>query len=81
MTTILITGGAVADAINAATDQIDRGRRVVVFHDFPAPSAARFPNGVEKVFRVEDETMTPEDIAAIYHAARVIDLDMPQRRA
>jgi len=79
--TVVIGGGAVADAIRAATRLVDKGRKVVVFHDFPAPSATRFPSGVEKIFRTEEETMTLGDIAAIYDAARIIDLDEAERQS
>lgn len=76
MTTILLTGGEVRDTISAAADLVDQGRKVIVFHEFPASSVARFPNGVEMVFKLDPEGADAEEIAEIYCADDIVDLDL-----
>lgn len=81
MSTVLITGGKVSEAINMASKLLNNGRKVVVFHEFPEPSATRFPNGVEMVFKLDPEGADVDEVASIYSADAIVDLDRtPQRQ-
>lgn len=81
MSTVLITGGKVSDAVKTANQFLDDGQKVIVFHEFPWPSVAKVPGGVEMVFKLDPEGATPREIAAIYGADAIVDLDSaPQRQ-
>lgn len=81
MSTVLVTGGKVSEAINMASKLLDNGRKVVVFHEFPEPSATRFPNGVEMVFNLDPEGADVDEVANIYGVDAIVDLDrMPHRQ-
>lgn len=75
MSTVLVTGGNVSEAINMANQFLNNGRKVVVFHEFPEPSATRFPNGVEMVFKLDPEGADIYEVADIYNADAIVDLD------
>lgn len=74
MTTMLITGGSVTDLVDLAVQHLNKGDKVVLFHEFPGDSLTRAPSGVEVVFNVSSDGMNSSEIADIYGAQRIVDL-------
>ena len=87
MKTTLITGGTVREIVNLAAQRLDQGDHVVLFHEFPNDSIERAPAGAEVVFNVDPSGLSTKEIAEIYGAQQVINLDgarehnaLPQHR-
>lgn len=75
MTTTLITGGTVREIVNLAAQRLEQGDHVVLFHEFPDESITRAPAGAEVVFNVDPSGISTKEIAEIYGAQQVINLD------
>ena len=75
MTTMLISGGAVSEIIKLASQYIDQGDRVVLFHPFPGGTCSKVPAGAEIVFDIDPNGLNPREIANIYGAERVVNLN------
>lgn len=75
MTATLITGGAVKELVDLAEHHLDRGDKVVLFHEFPEESLARVPSGAEVVFNLAPDGLNSDDIAEIYGVQQIINLD------
>lgn len=75
MTATLITGGAVKELVNLAERHLDRGDKVVLFHEFPEESLARVPSGAEVVFNLDPDGLSSSEIADIYGVQEIINLD------
>ena len=75
MATTLVTGGTASQATEYAAQQISLGDRVVILHEFPDDSASDVPKGAFAVFDIAEGGLSSEEVAEIYGARRIIDLN------
>lgn len=75
MATTLITGGNVAQITNYASERIEQGERVVVFHDLPENATSRLPKGTIVVFNVDPDGMTSDEVAELFDARQIVNFN------
>ena len=76
MGTTLVTGGSIGSAVEVSTALIKQGRKVVIFHEFPGNSASTVPEGAEIVFDLDPDGFDVDDIANVYSADQIYNLDI-----
>ena len=75
MATTLITGGNVAQITNYASQKIEQGERVVVFHDLPDNATSRLPKGTIVVFNVDPDGIGSEEVAELFNARHIVNFN------